>query len=247
MNRPTDQQKRGQLIRATVLFVLMTARYGWESQKQMGDFFDSENDTWLDRRNARLKSAAVNTAINLLACSILSDNINRKNMLIGNSWIEIVGREHDDDNSFLEGLVQIIDNLRNIKTSYNIQGPNYTDAQILAQELENVILLGVNVLPLAVEKLNTQMLFLTDRDLWVEDEDLKMLKNALNGEMVASWLGEYVLNSAIITDEQSQMLEEELKRDGIEQNGGRKRYRSKKMRKHNYSYARLKKKSKYHQ
>ena len=234
MNIPTDQQKREQLIIATVLFVLMTGRYGWESQKLMGDFFDSEHNTWLDKRNARLKSAAVNTAINLLACSILSDNENQKNMLTGHSWIEIVGREHDNDDSFLEGLLQIIDNLRNIKTSYGIQGPNYTDAMILAQELENVLLEGVNVLPLAVEKLNTQMLFFADRDLYVEDEDIKTLKNALYGEMVASWLGEFVLNSAIITDEQNQMLEEELKRDGIEQNGGRKRYRSKKMRKNNY-------------
>ena len=235
MNIPTDQQKREQLIRAAFLLVLMTGRYGWESQKKMGDLVDSERNTWYDNRNARLKSYAVNTAIDLLTCVLISDKTNGKNMLTGDSWIQLSNEGMDRDNNFLEGLVQIIENLRNIKTSYGIQGANYTDALKLAQELENALLVGVNVFAVAVEKLNIQMLNFADRDLPVDPEDLQMLKKGLKGEIGnKNWLPDNIFDLVIITDEKFAKLRGELMPYIIEKNGGKKKYRSKKMLKNKY-------------
>ena len=229
MDAPSDKQKRGDLIKATVLFVLMTGRYGWESQKLMGDFFNSERNTWYDNRNERLKSAAVNTTIILLTCVLISDKTNSKNMLTGDSWIQLSNKGMDHDYTFLEGLVQIIENLRNIKTSYGILGPNYSDALLLAQELENALLVGVNVFAVAIEKLNAQMVYYDDKDLWVEDEDLEMLKKGLRGEIGnKNWLEDNVFDSVLITSEKMAKIRSEIIRDGIEHDGGRKKYSSKK-------------------
>jgi hypothetical protein len=230
MNILSNQQKRADLIKASVLFVLMTGRYGWDSQLLMGDFFNSERNTWLDNRNARLKSAAVNTAIILLICVIISDKTNGKNMLSGHSWIQLSNKGMDFDDTFLEGLVQIIENLRNSKTSYGIQGPNYTDALLLAQQLENALLKGVNVFAIAVEKLNAEMVYYDDKDLWVESEDLEMLKKGLRGEIGnINWLEDNIFDLVIINDENRDKIRTELKRDGIEHDGGRKKHISKKI------------------
>lgn len=229
MDAPSDKQKRGDLIKATVLFVLMTGRYGWESQKLMGDFFYSERNTWYDNRNARLKSAALSTAIILLTCVLISDKTNGKNLLTGDSWIQLSNKSIDHDYTFLEGLVQIIENLRSIKTSYGIQGANYTDALLLAQELENALLVGVNVFARAIEILNIQMVYYDDKDLWVEDEDLLMLKKGLKGEIGnINWLADNVFDSELITSEKMAQIRAEIMRDGIEHNGGKKKYSSKK-------------------
>ena len=230
MDSVSNEQKRGDLITASLLFVLMTGRYGWDSQLLMGDFFNSERSIWLDERNARLKSAAVNTAIILLICVLISDKTNGKNMLTGDSWIQLSNKGMDHDDIFLEGLVQIIENLRNIKTSYGIQGPNYTDALLLAQQLENVLLKGVNVFALAVEKLNAEMAYYNDKDnIWVEDEDLEMLKKGLRGEIGnINWLEDNIFDLVILNDEKKAKIRSELKRDGIEHDGGRKKYSLKK-------------------
>lgn len=230
MDTSSDKQKRGDLITASALLVLMTGRYGWESQKLMGDFFNSERNTWYDNRNERLKSAAVNTAIILLTCVLISDKTNGKNMVTGDSWIQLSNEGMDHDYSFMEGLVQIIENLRNIKTSYGIQGPNYTDALLLAQQLENALLKGVNVFAVAIEKLNAEMVYYDDKDLWVEDEDLEMLKKGLRGEIGnINWLADNVFDSVLITSEKMAQIRSEIMRDGIEHDGGRKKkYSSKK-------------------
>jgi len=209
----------------------MTGRYGWESQTLMGDFFNSERNSWYDNRNARLKSAAVNTSIILLTCVLISDKTNRKNLLTGDSWIQLSNKSIDHDNTFLEGLAQIIENLKNIKTSYGIQGPNYSDALLLAQELENALLVGVNIFARAIEILNIQMVYYNDKDLWLEDEDLEMLKKGLKGEIGnINWLADNVFDSELITSEKMAQIRAEIMRDGIEHNGGRKKkYSSKKI------------------
>jgi hypothetical protein len=229
MDTLSNKQKRGDLILASALFVLMTGRYGWDSQTLMGDFFNSERNTWYDNRNARLKSAALNTSIILLTCVLISDKTNGKNLFTGDSWIQLSNKSIDHDNTFMEGLVQIIDNLRNIKTSYGIQGLNYSDALLLAQELENALLVGVNVFALAVEKLNAQMILYDDKDLWVDDEDLEMLKKGLKGEIGnINWLADNVFYSELITSEKMAQIQYEIMRDGIEHDGGRKKYSLKK-------------------
>jgi len=232
MDLLSNQQKREDLIKASLLFVLMTGRYGWESQLLMGDFFNSERNIWLDNRNARLKSAAVNTAIILLTCVIISDKTNSKNMLTGHSWIQLSNKSMDFDDTFLEGLVQIIENLRNIKTSYGIQGANYTDALLLAQQLENALLKGVNVFAIAVEKLNNEMAYYDQKEnLWIENEDLQMLKKALRGEIGnINWLEDNIFDSELLNDEDKEKIRSEMMRDGIELDGGRKKYNSKKNR-----------------
>jgi hypothetical protein len=229
MDTLSNQQKRGDLITASLLFVLMTGRYGWDSQVLMGDFFNSYRNTWYDNRNARLKSAAVNTAIILLTCVLISDKTNGKNILTGDSWMQLSNKGIDHDDTFLEGLEQIIKNLRNIKTSYGIQGPNYSDALLLAQELENVLLVGVNVFARAIEILNVQMVYYNDKDLWVEDEDLEMLKKGLKGEIGnINWLEDNVFDSILLNDEKIAKIRSEIIRDGIEHDGGKKKYSSKK-------------------
>ena len=157
-------------------------------------------------------------------------------MITGDSWIQLSNEAMDYDNTFLEGLLQIIENLRNIKTSYGIQGPNYTDGLLLAQQLENALLKGVNIFAVAIEKLNAEMVYYDDKDLWVEDEDLEMLKKGLRGEIGnENWLADNVFDSVLITSEKMAKIRSEIMRDGIEYDGGRKKkYSSKKTRKNKF-------------